>query len=44
MSELRQDIVSGDWVIVAPGRAARPKFLDEKKKKTETHTQNWVPF
>ena len=23
-SELRQDIVSGDWVVIATGRAKRP--------------------
>ncbi len=26
-SELRQDLVSGDWVAVATGRAKRPQFL-----------------
>ena len=33
MSELRQNLISDDWVLVAPGRASRPKFLDEKKPK-----------
>jgi len=32
-SELRQDIVSGDWIIIAPGRAHRPQQLIEKRKK-----------
>lgn len=31
MSQLRQDLISGDWVLVAPGRAARPKFLDTER-------------
>jgi len=32
VSELRQDIVSGDWVVVATGRARRPHdFLREKR-------------
>ena len=30
-SELRQNLISGDWIIVAPGRDARPKFLDVKR-------------
>lgn len=29
MSELRQDALSGDWVIVAPERGARPRQLKE---------------
>jgi len=31
MSELHRDPSSGDWVIIAPGRAARPVFLDRKR-------------
>jgi len=31
MAELRQDLISGDWVILAPGRGKRPHFLEEKK-------------
>lgn len=31
ISELRQDIVSGDWVVIATGRAKRPhEFLKQK--------------
>ena len=30
MSELRQDIVSGDWVVIAPARADRPMMLKKK--------------
>ena len=44
MSELRQDIISGDWVILAPGRAARPKFLDEKKKARTPSPKAACPF
>lgn len=44
MSELRQDIVSGDWVILATGRAARPKFLNEKKKKRARTPKSTCPF
>ncbi len=55
MSELRQDIVSGDWVIMAPERAKRPHdFLPAKKKRIPSpkstcpfedlqKTGNWPP-
>lgn len=32
-SELRQDIVSGDWILIAPGRSKRPQELTNKKKR-----------
>ncbi len=32
VSELRQDLVSGDWVLVASGRAKRPQDFVPKKK------------
>lgn len=36
VSELRQDLVSGDWVLVATGRARRPhSFIREKRLKFE---------
>lgn len=44
MSELRQDIISGDWVLIAPGRAARPKFLDEKRKPRKASPKSTCPF
>jgi UDPglucose--hexose-1-phosphate uridylyltransferase len=44
MSELRQDIVSGDWIILATGRASRPKFLDEKKKIRKRTPKSTCPF
>lgn len=44
MSELRQDLVSGDWVLLAPVRAGRPKFLDEKKKPRKPSPKNTCPF
>ncbi len=31
-SELRQDLVSGDWILIAPGRARRPADFVEKIK------------
>lgn len=34
VSELRQDLVSGDWVLIATGRARRPhSFVKEKRLK-----------
>ena len=44
MSELRQDLTSGDWVLVAPGRAARPKFLDKKKTARKPSPKSTCPF
>jgi len=44
MSELRQDLISGDWVLLAPGRAARPKFLDQKKKPRKALPKSECPF
>jgi len=44
MSELRQDITSGDWVIIAPGRAKRPIFLDKKKKPRTPAPKSICPF
>jgi UDPglucose--hexose-1-phosphate uridylyltransferase len=44
MSELRQDLISGDWVLVAPERAARPRFLDEKKKMRKPSPKKTCPF
>lgn len=35
-SELRRDLVSGDWVLIATGRARRPhSFVKEKRQKFE---------
>ena len=31
-SQLRQDLVSGDWIVIAPGRAKRPSFFRGKRK------------
>lgn len=56
MSELRQDLVSGDWIIMAPERAKRPHdFLPKKAKRTPSPkdkcpfedielTGNWPPI
>jgi UDPglucose--hexose-1-phosphate uridylyltransferase len=44
MSELRQDPSSGDWIILAPGRATRPHFLDVKKKPRKPSPKSSCPF
>jgi UDPglucose--hexose-1-phosphate uridylyltransferase len=44
MSELRQDLTSGDWVLLAPGRASRPKFLDKKKPARKPTLKSTCPF
>lgn len=44
ISELRQDAVSGDWVVIATGRARRPhEFLTEKRPSFEQPKQT-CPF
>lgn len=32
-SELRQDLVSGDWILISPGRARKPEEFLEKRKR-----------
>ncbi len=44
MSELRQDPISGDWVIIAPSRNARPHYLDKKKTKRKPTPKSECPF
>jgi UDPglucose--hexose-1-phosphate uridylyltransferase len=44
MNELRKDLVSGDWIIIAPGRAKRPsEFLPEKKERNSSAKED-CPF
>jgi len=42
-SELRGNTVSGDWVIIATGRAKRPETFKEKRKKVIPSPKN-CPF
>ena len=44
MNEFRKDIASDDWVIIAPGRAARPRFLEEKKSPRKPSPRSTCPF
>lgn len=40
-SELRQDLISGDWVVIATGRAKRPEdFGKNPRKEDETGIEN----
>jgi len=42
-SELRMDLVSKDWVVIAKGRARRPETFKEEKKEEEEPAVN-CPF
>lgn len=44
MSELRQDLISGDWVIVAPGRAKRPDQLIKRREPRKAAPKQGCPF
>ncbi|HEX4103900.1 MAG TPA: HIT domain-containing protein [Candidatus Paceibacterota bacterium] len=44
MSELRQDLISGDWVVIAPGRAARPDSFASKKTPRIPAPKRGCPF
>ncbi len=44
MSELRRDLVSGDWIIIAPERARRPHLIVPKKKKRAASSKKDCPF
>lgn len=43
-SELRMDLISNDWVVIATGRAKRPEMFKEEKDKTEEIPVNKCPF
>ena len=42
-SELRQDLVSGDWIVIAPRRAKKPQQLIKKEKRIRSPIKN-CPF
>lgn len=44
ISELRRDLVSGDWVVVAAGRAKRPHFWRAAKRKKIRQPKEKCPF
>ncbi len=39
-SELRKDVVSGDWILIAPGRGKRPDAFARKDKRTSEPIEN----
>jgi len=43
-SELRQDLVSGDWIVISPGRSKRPEQLIKKPKKRKIISKRGCPF
>lgn len=43
-SELRRDLVSGDWIVIAPGRAKRPHQLLAKIPKRKRASKASCPF
>ncbi|MBU1177545.1 MAG: galactose-1-phosphate uridylyltransferase [Patescibacteria group bacterium] len=43
-SELRMDLVSNDWVIIATGRSRRPESFSENNKKKTINSKKNCPF
>lgn len=44
ISELRQDMVTGDWVVVATGRAKRPNQFARAKAREKPQSKENCPF
>ncbi|OHA08993.1 MAG: hypothetical protein A3B37_02950 [Candidatus Sungbacteria bacterium RIFCSPLOWO2_01_FULL_59_16] len=44
MSELRQDVVTGDWVVVATGRARRPNEFVRRRTPERVQPRAGCPF
>lgn len=44
VSELRKDLVSGDWVVIATGRARRPHAFAQKKREKFSQPISQCPF
>lgn len=44
ISELRRDIVSGEWVVIATGRAKRPHDFLEDKARRHSQPRHTCPF
>jgi len=43
-SELRLNVVSGDWVVIATGRAKRPEMFKRERRKIEEVPKEKCPF
>lgn len=44
LNEFREDLVSGEWVLFATGRAQRPELVKHKKPKAKTLPKSKCPF
>ncbi len=44
ISELRQDLVSGDWVVIATGRGRRPHDFAKNRARQSPKTKDACPF
>lgn len=43
-SELRLDLISRDWVVIATGRAKKPEFFKQEKADLANHSPGDCPF
>lgn len=43
-SQLRKDLVSGDWIVIAPGRGKRPHQFIKKFEKRKSSSKTTCPF
>ena len=43
-SELRMDMVGGDWVVIATGRARRPETFKQEKRAVKKVSKKDCPF
>lgn len=44
LNEFREDLVSGEWVLFATGRAQRPELVKKEKPKTKVLPKSQCPF
>jgi len=44
MPKLRQNMITGDWVVIAPERAKRPEDFVEAKRQPKTQAKDGCPF
>lgn len=44
LNEFREDLVSGEWVLFATGRAQRPELVKREKPKAKTLLKSKCPF
>ena len=44
MPKLRQNIITGDWVVISPERAKRPEDFVVEKREPKTQSKKDCPF